>query len=585
MSYQLKVIKDNPIGFWLLDETSGSTAADYSGCGNNGTYSGGITNNLLPLIPGGTQGTLITNTKSVSFPVTKDYYGSTAGGGIADKYSTDNDFSLEVWFYPNITTTNETAIFADTTNNIGLYYNKGNIVFKIGGQEITYTIPYTKKALYIVAVYTVNNLKLYCDGFIVNSKTLTDDISLTNSFTTFSAGPTQNASDKFIIDVPAVYRYSLSQEQIYNHFVFGQPINVSQVAVPEEGIFFALNNQNIKKAYFYSYPINKSWDQFVNSDIYYNQIDKSISILPTDTATAKTVIFTDYLTVPTNIGLTYSKIEWDGEYGITVESSVDGSTYTSCENGKSLPQYQYGSFNSTGNIYLRFTLNTNDASKYIPKLKTLTISFYKTDKLYSDNFGDSLTNLNGQYFLGEKNYNILSRDYRNGLRCLQNKGFTLTTSQLINTVEFFYTPLNLNTSGLISSISGTSYYASNYSWNGSGVISKTNVSAIYINGVDKTSATNISSIFLAGEMYHIVIVYSSPISADLKFNYSASGSSEAIYKNICLYKTAFTSNQALNHFNLYVQKAAEKILDSSTITVTEQEPFIYNNEWVLVQSS
>ena len=52
MSYQLKVIQDYPIGFWPLDETSGTTATDISGCGNNGTYTGSLTTNLLPLIPG-----------------------------------------------------------------------------------------------------------------------------------------------------------------------------------------------------------------------------------------------------------------------------------------------------------------------------------------------------------------------------------------------------------------------------------------------------------------------------------------------------------------------------------------------------
>lgn len=34
MTYKLKVIKDYPIGFWLLDEISGNVAEDNSGCGN-----------------------------------------------------------------------------------------------------------------------------------------------------------------------------------------------------------------------------------------------------------------------------------------------------------------------------------------------------------------------------------------------------------------------------------------------------------------------------------------------------------------------------------------------------------------------
>jgi len=93
MSYQLKVIQDYPIGFWTLDELSGTSAIDISGCLNNGTYTGGITTGLIPLVSGGANGSLITNTKYITLPVTKDYYGSTADGGFADTNSSDNQFS------------------------------------------------------------------------------------------------------------------------------------------------------------------------------------------------------------------------------------------------------------------------------------------------------------------------------------------------------------------------------------------------------------------------------------------------------------------------------------------------------------
>ena len=585
MSYQLKVIKDNPIGFWLLDETSGSTAADYSGCGNDGTYSGGITNNLLPLVPGGTQGTLITSTKSVSFPITKDYYGSTAGGGIADKYSTDNDFSLEVWFYPNITTTNETAIFADTTNDIGLYYDKGNIVFKIGGEELNYTIPYIKKSHHIVACYSVNSLSIYHDGFLVSYKTLSDKISLSNTTTTFSIGPTEDSQDKFIVDCPAVYRYTLTSDKIFSHYGFGQPIGLSQVSALENGTIFQLSNENIKKIYSYSYPIDSSWANFVNDDIVYSTKDNSIAIKLQSSAVAKTVTFDDYIIIPNGIGIQYSKIEWEGDNGVTVQSSIDGIVYDTCTNGQSLPQYEYDNFDTTGKVYLKFTLQSDDASKYNPKLRYLVISFFGTNDLYANNSGEKLTQIDDEYFLGGTNYNVLSRDYRNGLRCKQDGGFKITTDKLIRTLEFFYTPSNLNDSGLVSSLADTTYSASNYIWHNVGTISKTNISAIYVNGINKTSQTDISNVFTAGEIHHVVIVYSSPISADIKFNNSVYGSSEALYKNICLYETAFTSGKALEHFNLYVEKTSEEILDSNTITLTEQTPDIYTNEWILVQSS
>jgi hypothetical protein len=41
-SYVSTILQDNPIGFWQLNETSGTTAIDSSGHGNNGTYTGGV---------------------------------------------------------------------------------------------------------------------------------------------------------------------------------------------------------------------------------------------------------------------------------------------------------------------------------------------------------------------------------------------------------------------------------------------------------------------------------------------------------------------------------------------------------------
>ena len=152
MSYQLKVIKDYPIGFWPLDESSGTTAADISGCGNAGTYSGGISTGLIPLVSGGANGSLITNTKYITLPVTKDYYGSTADGGFADINSSDNAFSLEVWVYPKITTTGLTTLFADSTAGVGIFYEKGNIVFKLEAERLDYTLPNISQSHHIVAV-------------------------------------------------------------------------------------------------------------------------------------------------------------------------------------------------------------------------------------------------------------------------------------------------------------------------------------------------------------------------------------------------------------------------------------------------
>lgn len=586
MSYKLKVIKDAPVGFWMLDETSGTAANDISGCGNNGTYTGGLTTGLVPLVPGGVTGTNITSTRNISFPILNDYSGATSGGNIADKYSLDNDFSIELWLYPKITTTNQTRIFADPTSDVGLYYIKGSILFKIGGQEIYYTLPYLKKAYHIVASYSVNSLILYCDGIPVSYKPITSAITLSNTSTTFQSGPTANANDSFIVDAIALYRYALSKDTVYAHYVYGQPISPIQVATPEEGVLFSLHDENIRRIYEYSYPFSKSWENFTNEDVVFNQEEQSISIIPSSTVTAKTAEFSDYIVFPTNIGIEYSKIEWSGDNGIVVQTSTDGSTYTTCTNGANIPQYANGSFASSGKLYIKFSLTTTDASKYIPKLTYLNISFYRSINLRADNSGYALTPVDDEYYLGRKNYNILSRDYRNGLRCQVDGGFNINTSMLVKTIEFFYTPTAYTDSGLISSIADTTYAASNYSWRNSGTVSKTNIAAIYVNGVDKTSETAVSNVFTLDELHHVVIVYTQPISADIKFNSSLYGAIQALYKNITLYPSAFNATKAQNHYSLYTQNAAEVVYaNTSDVTLTELAVETYNNDWVLIQSS
>lgn len=584
MSYQLRVIKDYPVGLWLLDETSGTTATDSSGSGNNGTYSGGITTGLLPLVPGGTHGTPITTTKSISFPITKDYNGSTAGGSIGDKYSLDNDFSIEVWFYPKIATTNRNTIFGDGTNQVGIFYEKGDAIFRFGNKEARYTLPYVSRSHHIVGTYNGSTLSLYHDGYLRDSiAVVPEDLGITHTGMTLSAGPAANVSDSFVIDAPAVYRYALTSRQILDHFIDASPIKGIQVAYPDDGIFFALSDENLKSQFSYSYPFSKSWSSFVTDNTVHDKSDESLSLKENAAGGSVTEVFTDYITIPTNIGLTTSKIEWSGTVGVTVEASLDGSTYSTCTNGAAIPGYTQSSFSSNGILYIRFTLASTDISKHIPKLKYVAFNFYKTKDIYADNFGDKLTYAENEYHLGGKNYNILSRDYRNGLRCSTDSGFTIASSIGINTIEFFYTPTALTDSGLISSTSTNGYQASNYSWRNTGTVSKTNIAAIYVNGVDKTSQTDIANVFTPGELHHVIIDYNTPIGGDIKFNYSLYGATPSLYQNIALYEDDFDQAKATEHYNLYIQKTSITSSDSS-FTVTENTPAAYNNDWIVIQS-
>ena len=130
MSYKSSILYDYPIAYYPLDE-SGSAAFDYSGCENDGTYTGSFEANLLPLLCGPTRASKITSTTSIAYSITKDYSAASTDSKFATASSSDNDFTIEFWFYPQITTNNETILVADNTNDVGVFYQKGNIIFKL----------------------------------------------------------------------------------------------------------------------------------------------------------------------------------------------------------------------------------------------------------------------------------------------------------------------------------------------------------------------------------------------------------------------------------------------------------------------
>jgi hypothetical protein len=580
MSYQLKVIKDYPIGFWPLDESSGTTASDISGCGNNGTYIGSPAANMLPLVPGGISGTRITNTAYATFPITKDYYGATVGAGFGTKYTSDNDFTLEFWINQSIESSDETPLFADTTNDIGLYWHKGDIVFRVSDTELVrHPVKFSKKVLHLVGVYSVSGISLYIDSVSVSSKSLSG-FKFTNTTLTLQSGPTLNAGDTFIVDAPAVYRYALNSVSIRNHFVDGN-ISVSGINVvyPDGGILFTGTDAKIRASFDYSYPVNKRWTDFVDSNTYYDTSGGFISFYKTDTVQSKTFIIEDSFVVPSEIGLSTSKVEWRNDLGITVESSTDGITYSPCTNGHALPQFTKGSFSSSPKVYIKITMSTTDASKFLPRLSFFCITFYADKTIYADNYGDKITS-NSDYYLGSLNYPILSRHYMNGIRPKNATGFNLSTLNSVKSVEMFFTPLTLAANTLFYDAGTTT---TRLAWNGSGAISKANISKVYINNVDVSSATNISNYLVEEEPHHIVLVFTTPVTGSLQFNYESTGGPSNLYKNIATYETELTAGQVETHFELYTGKPVETIIEPS-ITLTELASEYYNNDWVVIQS-
>lgn len=509
---------------------------------------------------------------------------------LGKKYYSDNDFTIEFWFHPQISSTNEIILVGDSTENIGVFYQKGNIIFKLDTQSLEYTLHSINKSFYIACVYNVNSALIYVDGELVKIKSLTD-FEFTNTSLQLTSGPTSNSSDSFLINSVAIYRYGLSQAQISYHYDQGQALPAIQIAEPAGGELFEMYDDELSAFYKFEYPASKSWNDLVTTGLTYNAPLDCLEITETDSAASSTVVINDFISIPTSATFDSSKIEWHGDNGITVQVSTDGTTYNNCINGQQIPEYTLNSFSSAGKIFLRITFTSTDTSRYIPRLYSLSILFYNDQIRYAYNGNSYMTTLEEdsgisdfRITLGKYPYDILSRNNKNGLRTVTDSGFEITTSKSVRTLEFFYTPTAITDSGLLSTTATNGYAASNISWHNSGAMSKTNISALYVNGVNKTSQSNVSNIFKANQLHHVVVVFSSAVSGDIRFNYSLYGSVSALYQYIALYEAAFDSTQAGLNYDLYIKKQTTSITDSSSITTTEDGVDAYDNDWIVVQS-
>jgi hypothetical protein len=247
-------------------------------------------------------------------------------------------------------------------------------------------------------------------------------------------------------------------------------------------------------------------------------------------------------------------------------------------NGEAIPQYKKGSFDTNGLLYIRITMTTTDASKFLPRLSHFSIKFYGQTKIYADNF-NSYIESDDQFAIGSLNYSPLLRHYNNGIRPASGYGFDINTELDINTVEMFFTPKTTGANTLFYDPTTSTKYA----WNGSGTVSKASISKVYVNGVDKTSQTNISNFLVAGEPHHIVLVFSAPVTGSLQFNYESSGGPDNLYNNIAIYNRSLNEEMVDTHFDLYCGRPSVSVSDP-VIDMTELAPVYYDNDWVVVQS-
>ena len=287
-----------------------------------------------------------------------------------------------------------------------------------------------------------------------------------------------------------------------------------------------------------------------------------------------------------------SKIDWVASNGVSVyvsETSESGP-WTLCVNGSSIPGFTQGSnFSSTKILYFKFVFTSTNSDVYLPELYSLKIYFYSTKKMLGHSGGSTLSISEptvGSVWdidIANDSHPIRLREGKNGVRPKSSAFYIDAISENRN-IEIIFTPKSLSNGHLLFNKTGS--IETELLWAAGGEITKSNISNIYINGQDASSATNISSYLYIDEPNYILIKTSTAITGEIWFNgkqllgVRSSVLDDNLYQNIALYANPSISHQ--EHYDLYIGKSAS-ISEGSSMSLAEESVATYSRDRVVLQ--
>jgi hypothetical protein len=262
--YAQQVLAARPLGYWRLDETSGTIAHDYIGS-DNGTYTpkvllGQVGDNLVDTHKAATFGSLLSSN-------------SCATNLLVDFGTTGNaTFSVEAWVKAGTQTTDAGIItkgYGSGGEQFNLDCGAGNHAFRFFVRDVngnTYLVnsSVTPGSVWhhLVGVCDEANgyVYLYVDGTNVGQTAVGPYVGLLSSPMAMSLGsrqasvaPVNNNQLVGTMEEVAVYGYALSATQIENHFLAATNRAPSFLGNP-----FALTSANAGQAYTASLGTNAS---------------------------------------------------------------------------------------------------------------------------------------------------------------------------------------------------------------------------------------------------------------------------------------------------------------------------------------
>ena len=216
-SYAATILADTPVAFWELNESSGTTAADYSGNAYNGTYTGTYTLGQPSIMPHGSGASLeLTGNGYVALP------------SVAALNALNHPLSLEFWI--------KTSTPASTMSilNLGSNGSASQTLSNVSSQQLTFgyvnvvnnatsTTVLAANTTYhcVVTVDSGGNITFYVNGTTAGTGTTSGNVGSGAGTIGIYAHTLANFPYTGYIQNVAVYDYALTSTQVADHYAAG----------------------------------------------------------------------------------------------------------------------------------------------------------------------------------------------------------------------------------------------------------------------------------------------------------------------------------------------------------------------------
>lgn len=363
--YALYASKREPLGLWQLDDTP--PYQDYSGYSRVGDTVAGSTasTNSYPLVAGATRSAVFDNTHRARF-----------ASPVFNQGQENQNFNLEAWIRP-IGTPGPQKVLSHSGVYDGLIINGTQVSFVIKyataeDAVCTYDLTMSKGA-HVVAMYSHHMINLLVDGVGVDSWEMTEAQMQDQFVTTDGYLYTGESTSAQKVQVNGIGLYGQPSPLIYQqNFQAGRrSIPQVNIAPRHNGTILNMNGGDSDLYINTVFNDRETFNLGVINNVAIDD-DKVSPVYDNVTGISQSGAWTCGISLDlqgdTSVyGVT---VTWSG-VGVTVEGSINGTTWTELEQGKLIPMFTPGSDPTGVDLEVRVIFDggsTNDYS-YLESLR------------------------------------------------------------------------------------------------------------------------------------------------------------------------------------------------------------------------